>query len=92
MLLIGASLGELRHSVYFSYIIDMMEDDICMVTYLPGSTRREPEIIVEKRKGASYTLKGKEAHMQAVGKKLVDDGWKLEQYIAGNPEIYIFFK
>jgi hypothetical protein len=70
----------------------MIEDDICMVTYFPGSRRKEPELTVEKRKGASYTLRGKEANLQTVGKKLVDDGWMLEQYIAGNPEIYIFFK
>jgi hypothetical protein len=69
-----------------------MEDDICMVTYFPGSRNKEPEITVENRKGASYTLKGKEAEMQVVGKKLLDEGWKLEQYIAGTPEIYIFFK
>jgi hypothetical protein len=89
VLFVGASLGELPQPVHFMFIIDTMEDDICMVTYFPGSRRKEPEITVEKRKGASYTLRGKDANLQIVGKKLVDDGWILEQYIAGIPDIYI---
>ena len=69
-----------------------MNEDICMVTYFPGSMRNEPEIEVEMRKGTSYTLKGEEANIETIVAKLADKGWKLEQHLEGTPEIFIFFQ
>jgi hypothetical protein len=69
-----------------------MNEDICMVTYFPETRFKDAELEVEKREGVSYTLRGKKANIETIVTKLADEGWKLEQHLAGTPEIFIFLQ
>ena len=88
----GVNSTELRKTGNHNYIIRVKDDDIYFVSCFQGNWRNETVIEVEKRRGTSYTLKGDDANIDTVISNLTDEGWKLEQKIDGNPQLFVFFR